>query len=430
MLSKQDNELLTRVGPGTPMGDVMRRYWMPALLSWELPNPDCAPVRVKLLGENLVAFRDTDGKVGIIDELCPHRCASLWLGRNEEGGLRCIYHGWKFDVDGNCVDQMNEPEQFNTKIKATAYQTFEQGGVIWTFMGPAEMTPPAPEFEYTTVDEGHRTVSKVLEECNWLQALEGGIDSSHAPILHRSFGETGGIPSSSAFVQGSAPVLEVDVTDYGYRYTGVRQLGTDEQYVRGYHFVMPFTQFRPGQSVGRGTERPVVSGHHWVPIDDDTCMVWNWHYSYGDYELSEQERSMDSSGNGPRHVDIHNGFRAVGNRRNGWLIDRDVQKTQTYSGIDGVNAQDRAVQESMGPVVDRSREHLGPADRAIIAARKLLIEAVRTVQEGAPPRGAGDSYYNVRATEKIFARELAWRDVMLPEMYPIGGAAPAVAFVD
>ena len=361
MLSKEDNALVTRVGPDTPMGELMRRYWTPALLSSELPSPDCPPVRVKLLGENLVAFRDSQGKVGIIEELCPHRLASLWLGRNEEGGLRCIYHGWKFDVQGNCVDQMNEPEQFNQKIKATAYPTVEQGDVVWTYMGPADLIPPNPDFEYTRVDGAHRAVSKVLEESNWLQALEGGIDTSHAPILHRAFGNgANGIPSTSAFVRGRAPLLEVDITDYGYRYSGIRELDDEDQYVRGYHFVMPFTQIRPGQSVGRGTERPVVSGHHWVPIDDENCMVWNWHYSYGDYVLSEQERLMESSGNGPKHVDTSDGFRAYGNRRNDWLIDRQAQRTQTFSGIDGVNAQDRAVQESMGTIVDRSKEHLGP----------------------------------------------------------------------
>jgi phthalate 4,5-dioxygenase len=431
MLSTDDNQLVTRVGPGTPMGEVMRRYWIPALLSSELPSPDCPPVRVRLLGENLVAFRDTQGNVGIMEELCPHRLASLWLGRNEEGGLRCIYHGWKFDVDGNCIDQMNEPEQFNHKVKANAYPTFEQGDVIWTYMGPPELTPAHPEFEYTRVDHAHRAVSKVLEESNWLQALEGGIDTSHAPILHRAFGDGAiGIPTSSAFVRGSAPLLEVDITDYGYRYSGIRMLDEQDQYVRGYHFVMPFTQIRPGQNVGRGNERPVVSGHHWVPIDDESCMVWNWHYSYGDYELSESERLMDSSGNGPRHVDPSNGYRATGNRRNGWLIDRDAQRTQTFSGIDGVNAQDRAVQESMGPIVDRSREHLGPADRAIIAARKLLIEAARVVQDGAMPRGSGTSYYNVRANEKIFPRVKDWREVMLPEMHPSGEGIRAEAFVE
>jgi len=420
MLSKEENELLTRVGPGTAMGEVMRRYWLPALISSELPAPDCPPVRLKLLGERLVAFRDTQGRVGILDELCPHRCASLFLGRNEESGLRCVYHGWKFDVDGTCVDQMNEPESFAQKVRVASYPTIEQGDVIWTYMGPGERQPPPPDFEYTRVAPSHRTVLKVWEECNWLQALEGGIDSSHAPILHRALiGGAGGIAPTSAFVQGRAPTLEVDVTDYGYRYTGIRPLGRDEQYVRGYHFVMPFTQLRPGQNVGRdGSERPVVSGHHWVPIDDDNCMVWNWHYSYGDYILSEEERWMNASGNGPEHIDLRGEFRAHGNSRNDWLIDREVQKTQTFTGIPGINAQDRAVQESMGPIVDRSREHLGPADRAIITARRLLAEAVRSVQSGQEPLGANRSYYSIRAAERIFPLAKTWQEVLLPEMYP------------
>ncbi len=420
MLSKQENELLTRVGAGTPMGELMRRYWLPALLSGELPAPDCPPLRLKLLGERLVAFRDTQGRVGILDELCPHRCASLFLGRNEESGLRCVYHGWKYDVDGNCVDQMNEPESFAHKIKATSYPTVEQGDVIWAYMGPAELQPPPPDFEYTRVAAPNRSVLKVWEECNWLQALEGGIDSSHAPILHRALRSgAGGIAPTSAFVQGRAPTLEVETTDYGYRYLGIRPLGESDQYVRGYHFVMPFTQLRPGQNVGRdGAVRPVVSGHHWVPIDDDNCMVWNWHYSYGDYVLSDEERLMNGSGNGPEHVNFVNQFRAKGSSRNDWLIDREVQRTQTFTGIAGINAQDRAVQESMGTVVDRSREHLGPADKAIIAARRLLAEGVRAVREGEPPQGTGTSYYNIRAAELIFPRTTPWQEVLLPEMYP------------
>ena len=430
MLSKEENELLCRVGAGTPMGDLMRRYWLPALISWELPAADCPPVRLRLLGEDLVAFRDSEGRVGILEDGCPHRRASLWLGRNEENGLRCVYHGWKFDVNGVCVDQMNEPVGFEEKVKAVAYPVIEQGDVIWTYMGPAEQMPAPPNFEYTRTGEEHRVVTKVQEECNWLQALEGGIDSSHAPILHRSIANNGtGIAVDSAFVQGSAPVLEVDITDYGYRYAGVRKLNDDQQYVRGYHFVMPFTQLRPGQNVSRGEgvrERPVVSGHHWVPIDDNNCMVWNWHYSYGDYVLDEEERSMNSSGNGPNHVDFSS-WRAYGNRSNNWLIDRDVQRTQTFSGIPGINAQDRAVQESMGTIVDRSREHLGPADRAIIATRRLLSEAVRAVGEGKTPLGAGDSYYAIRASEKIFDGDVPWREVLLPEMYPEGEKTPAVA---
>lgn len=422
MLSREENELITRVGPGTPMGDTMRRYWMPVLLSWELPEADCPPVRVRVLGEDLVAFRDSSGRLGLMDENCPHRLASLWLGRNEQDGLRCVYHGWKFDVTGACVDQMNEPEQFGHKIHIKAYQVHEAGGVIWTYMGPADKMPPAPAFEYTQVPEERRGVTKVVQDCNWLQALEGGIDSSHAPILHRQIragAKAGGIQMDTPFVRGSAPVLEVDYTDYGYCYTGIRRLGEAEQYVRGYHFVMPFTQFRPSQ-IGRAgaPDRTTVSGHHWVPIDDDTTLVWNWHYNFGADEMTAEERSMEGSGNGPQSVDWVNGFRSNANRANNWLIDRDVQKNDTFTGIPGINTQDRAVQESMGAVVDRTREHLGPADKAIIATRKLLLQACRAVQEGGSPLGANDSYHNVRAIEKVFSADTAWREVLVPQMYP------------
>ena len=307
MLTAQQNELLTRVGPGTPMGETLRRYWLPALLDWELPEPDCAPVRLRLLSEDLVAFRDTSGRVGVLDEYCPHRLTSLWLGRNEENGLRCVYHGWKFDVTGQCVDQMNEPNQFASKIRTVSYPVAEAGGVLWVYMGPEEKQPPPPNFAWTGVPAEHRVVTKVVEECNWLQALEGGIDTSHAPIMHRALRANPaqpGIPVNDAFVQGAAPSLEVDVTDYGYRYFGIRPLGAEQQYVRGYHFVMPWTQLRPA---GRGIESQ-THGHHWVPIDDYRCLVWNWYYN--------EVRPLDKGKAGPEEtgnifgvdVDAENGF--------------------------------------------------------------------------------------------------------------------------
>ncbi len=423
MLTAEENALVTKISAGTPMGETLRRYWLPALLSRELPKPDCDPVRLRMLGEDLVGFRDTSGDVGILDENCPHRLASLFLGRNEECGLRCVYHGWKFDVKGNCIDQMNEPVGFEDKIKAKAYLTHEAGDVIWVYMGPVDKTPPLPDFEYMRVPDTHRGVTKVWQESNWLQALEGGIDSSHAPILHRQIREgatSAGIQMSTPFVRGGAPTLEVDVTDYGYRYTGIRPLGEKEQYVRGYHFTMPFTQHRPSQ-IGRAgaPDRTHVDGHHGVPIDDNNVMVWNWSYSFGNEPLTEKERTMEGSANGWPNVDPDNQYRATGNVRNNWLIERDVQRTETFTGIEGINAQDRGVQESMGPVVDRTREHLGPADVAIIATRKLLIEATRDVAEGGNPRGAlTTSYCNVRAIEKVFDAAIPWRDVLLPEMYP------------
>lgn len=424
MLTREENELVTRTGAGTPMGETMRRYWIPALLSSELPDPDCPPVRVQLLGEALVGFRDTEGRIGLLDEFCPHRRASLWMGRNEESGLRCVYHGWKFDVAGTCVDQMNEPPQncFAHKIHITAYPTVELGGVIWTYMGPREKMPPPPKFEWTQVPESHRHVSKVVEECNWLQALEGGIDTSHAPILHRTITTNtsrAGVPLMGPFVQGKAPTLDVDITDYGYRYAGVRPLGEDQTYVRAYHYVMPFTQIRP-QQIGRrrnGEDRTMIAGHMWVPIDDVNCMVWNWMYSYGEDPLTEEDRMERGNGNGPDHVDQKT-FRSIRNKGNQWFIDRQVQKAETFTGIDGINTQDRAVQESMGPVVDRSQEHLGPADRAIIVMRRLILQAIKTVEDGGDPVGIGTSYYQARAIERVLPRDVPWREPILPEMYP------------
>ena len=422
MLTREDNELVTRTGPGTPMGDVLRRYWIPAFLARELPEPDCPPVRVRLLGERLVGFCDSQGRIGLVDEFCPHRRASLWFGRNEETGLRCVYHGWKFDIDGNCVDQINEPEQFCHKIHLTAYPTTEIGGVIWAYMGPRERMPAPPAFEWTQVPESHRHCSKVWEECNWLQALEGGIDTSHAPILHRAITPNTsrpGIPMQGPFVRGKAPILEVDVTDYGYRYVGIRPLDEDKTYVRSYHFVMPFTQIRP-QQLGRamgGGDRTNIAGHIWVPIDDENCMVWNWMYSYGKEGLSDDDRMERGNGNGPDYVEQSGEFRSFRNKRNDWIIDRQVQKYETFTGIDGINTQDRAVQEGMGPIVDRSKEHLGPADRAIIATRRLLLDAVKTVQAGGSPPGVDTSYYSARAIEKIFPRHDTWRETVLPEMY-------------
>jgi phenylpropionate dioxygenase-like ring-hydroxylating dioxygenase large terminal subunit len=419
MLTVAENELLTRTNPGTAMGETMRRYWIPALLAWELPEPDCPPVRVQLLGEQLVAFRDTTGRIGLLDEFCPHRRVSLWLGRNEECGLRCVYHGWKFDVDGNCVDQMNEPHQFREKIRITSYPTVELGGVIWAYMGPAEQQPPLPQFEWTQVPESHCVVTKVWQECNWLQALEGGIDTSHAPILHRTLKadtRMPGINVTSPFVRGKAPTLVVEPMDYGYRYFGVRSLGVEGVHIRAYHFVLPFHQVRPS-SFSQG--QTGVAGHMWVPIDDGNCMVWNWYYSLPDEApLAEEDRLLRSSGNGPDDVDCTNAFRSRRNRGNNYQIDRQAQKTETFTGITGINTQDRAVQESMGPIVDRSKEHLGPADRAIIVARQQLLQAVKAHQEGGAPLGLAPSYYTIRAAERVLSNDVDWHETLLPEMYP------------
>ena len=424
MLSVKDNETLTRVGPGTPMGDLMRRYWQPILLSREVAEPDGDPIRVRILGEDLVAFRDTSGRVGLISEWCPHRLTSMFLGRNEEDGLRCVYHGWKFDVNGTCTDMPNEPEEFDFKhkVKMVAYPTVELGDVIWVYMGPKELQPPLPKFEFTQQPESHRFTSKVIEECNWLQSLEGGIDSVHSSYLHRKFGKGGGYGLDGLRAQGMASKLEVEPTDYGYVYSSTRPLPNgEENYVRTYHWVMPHVQIRAQQLNTDGSWFNFnVHGHHWVPIDDHETMVWNWGYSL-EKPLTQEQKEESRIGNGPADVDQKT-FRSIRNSRNDWLIDREVQRTDTFTGIEGINAQDRAVQEAMGPVVNRSQEHLGQTDRAVIQARKMLLQAIRTIQDGGTPPAADESYYGIRAIEEVLPADVKGLEALHEKMYVGAGA--------
>ncbi len=416
MLPPKENELITRVGQGTPMGNTMRRYWIPACLASEIAEPDGPPVRVRLLGEDLVAFRDSEGRIGLLDEFCAHRRVSLFFGRNEECGLRCVYHGWKYDVDGNCVDQLNEPpeHQFKHKIHITAYPTVELGGVVWAYMGPPDKIAAPPKFAWTQAPETHRHVTKVIQECNWLQALEGGLDTSHAPIMHRLLKDDarrGGVRPSNPYVRAGAPSLVVDLTDYGYQYAGIRRLGDDEMHVRTYHFILPFHQIRFSTSE-RGL--PTDAGHAWVPIDDRTCMVYNWCYSKSE-PLDETDRLEKGLGNGPIHVDQQN-FRSKARLDNNYFIDRQVQKTESYTGIDGVNVQDRAIQESMGRIVDRLGEHLGPADKAIAHMRRLLLRAIKTAEEGGTPPGVRPTYYKLTTGLDVLPRSADWRAILAPDI--------------
>jgi phthalate 4,5-dioxygenase len=412
MLSPEENRTLTQIGPGTSMGDLMRRYWMPALLSTDIPKPDCPPVRVKLLGEELVAFRDTQGRVGLLEEFCPHRLASLFLGRNEENGLRCVYHGWKFDACGNCVDMPNEPEEsrFKEKVRATAYPTVEQGGVVWAYMGPPEKQPVEPGMEWCRAPERQRFVSKTLEHCNFAQAVEGGIDTVHSSFLHNN-----DLANERHFKRiDTAPKLEVERTAYGFRYAGIRNLGEIGNYVRIYQFVLPFHQFRSHQvNYEGGGERqamPLIQGHMWVPMDDENTMVFNW------LLVADEDKALT-----PEFISKREKFAGRGpdgegvvrhqTRANDWLIDRAVQRTKTFTGIPGLNTQDLAVQESMGRIVNRSREHLGTTDKAVIQFRRCLLDAARDLQNGIDPPGADSkSYRKVRPADLTIPRDVRWQD--------------------
>jgi len=430
MLSPEVNERLTRVGPVTPMGTTMRRYWIPALLCSEIAEPDGPPVRVKLLGERLVAFRDTRGQVGLVQEHCPHRCASLFLGRNEEGGLRCVYHGWKFDVQGRCIDMPTErsTSNFPSKIRLVAYPTLELGGVVWTYLGPAGRMPPPPRFEWAVLPETHRIVTKSWQECNWLQTVEGGVDSFHVAWLHRAVNPaTSRIGVRGIWTKPSEIDDEVDMTDYGLRYASTRLLPSGQQWVRVYHMILPFHVIFPLQ-IGLGVEgtqnfTPMVSGHFGVPIDDENTMVYNWTARFGADPLTDHERKRRELEGGRSPGALTSDARKVWDRHRDWGIDRLVQKLETYSGIEGVDAQDHAVQESMGPIVDRSLEHLGSTDRAVISLRKALLAAIKAVEAGNDPPGVGRSLYRLRAIEKIIDSGLDWRNELASE-YEIAALDP------
>jgi phthalate 4,5-dioxygenase len=428
VLSEDENERLTRVGPGTPMGRVFRRYWIPACLAEEVPEPDGAPVRVRLLGEDLVAFRDTNGVVGLVDAYCAHRRAPLFFGRNEECGIRCVYHGWKYDTTtGQCVDLPSEPSFSRMKdhVSIAAYPTFEAAGLIWTYMGPKESTPPRPDYEWLRAPSTHVGISKTLQACNYLQAIEGGIDSAHVGFLHNEDIANPRLLASA----DNAPELQVDVTDYGFRYVGIRNIREHEIYVRGYQFIMPCQKLQ-GQylnlfaavpdsgdlNVEMRMDVPHIYGHLWVPLDDETTATYNLAYSIDLANELSQEWWINfetASGRGPEAL-IPGTYKLKQNLDNDYLIDRARQKTRTYTGIIGVNTQDVAIQEGMGPIVDRSREFLGTTDKAIIAARELLLEATNDVEQDQQPRGVDPAESrHVSAADVVFPQGTDWRQSMV-----------------
>ncbi len=346
MTTREQNDFLTLTGPGTPMGDLFRRYWIPALLSEEVGEPDGPPVRVKLLSERLLAFRDTQGRVGVIDEFCAHRGVSLWFGRNEENGLRCAYHGWKYDVTGQCTEVPSEPEAsgFCRKIKLTSYPCVELGDVIWVYMGPPELKPPLPGFEWARVPRSHRFVSKRTQECNYLQAMEGGIDSAHVSFLHRH-----DLRSDSLHIgKGAELTRETDarfevVETKGGMVIGVRRPAQEGHlYWRITQWIMPFHSMIPPYGEN------ALNGHAWVPIDDENCMSWCFTH-HPTRPLTDHELDTMRNGGGIHVKLIPGTFRPVVNKDNDYMIDRAAQRAnKSYCGVAGIAMQDAAIQESMG----------------------------------------------------------------------------------
>ncbi len=389
MLTTKDNDYLCRVGPGTPMGNLLRRFWMPAIMPGELPEPDCAPLRLRLLGEDLVAWRNTDGSVGVMQNACPHRGASMFFGRNEENGLRCVYHGWKFDVTGACTDMPNEPAEsnFKHKIKAAAYATEEAGGVVWVYMGPPETKPVLPRPEWTLVPPENRVVSHYWQENSWVQGAEGGIDSSHVSFLHSSVeshkavGDPSRLERSGLMAIDKAPEFRVAVTDFGLMIGARRKVDDTKDYWRVTPFSLPFYTVIPGLP-----ERDTpFSGHGWVPMDDENT----WLFSYSWHPTRPMSDFGEKPGHGAHWVPMQPGTRKPRQSRdNDYELDREAQRTVSYSGIEHVSIQDRGIQETMGAIYDRTAEHLGSADTAIIMMRRLLMRLARELEQGKPPYAA------------------------------------------
>lgn len=408
MLRPEENEILTKVDAGSAMGELLRRHWLPACLSEDLPQPGGPPRRLRLLGEDLVAFRDSHGNVGILEAYCPHRRAHLFWGRNEGEGLRCVYHGWKFAVDGRCLELPSEPEtsRFRDKVRAKAYRVAERGGIVWVYMGPAAPEVAPPPFEWLDVPREHRAVFGWVQETNWIQALEGDLDSAHVSFLHRVVAMSlspHGVSRLDLMTKDVAPELIVKETEYGLVYGARRTADVDKYYWRVTHWILPTISLIP-------TASSLRRAHLLAPIDNETTFVV--HYVWcPDRPLTEQERAKLYNDwtawytYGPyrlRDGTIIDTWIPVLNKGNDYQIDREEQRTKSFTGIQGIPNQDRCIQESMGRVVDRSREHLGTSDVAIIAMRRRLLNlAKRLAQGGEVHMKWGDDVRRLRALDTV-----------------------------
>jgi phenylpropionate dioxygenase-like ring-hydroxylating dioxygenase large terminal subunit len=407
MLSKDENELLTRVGPGTPMGELMRCYWLPALLSEEIAERDCPPVRVRLLGEDLVAFRDSSGRIGLLGEHCAHRGTSLFFGRNEECGLRCIYHGWKFDVDGAVVETPAEPgdSDFRKKLCHTAYPCKEVAGIIFAYLGPKEKMPLLPRYEWCDLRTDQVYPVKSFLECNYLQGIEGDFDSSHTSFLHNN-----NMQNSERLKRDGAPVLDAEETSYGMRAVSIRKIGAEQIYVRTSPYILPSFSIVPGPPTAKFAEDDLRGFRFWVPIDDGKTWL---------YILNMRNKPFDETERRDLKSWVRPDYTRVRNLRNDYLIDRKLQRTMLFSGVQAVNPaeQDGCATESMGPIFNREKEHLGYSDKTIIALRKMLLGAVNGLQRGKEPphmihNPMERDFSRLRSIKGVLPAGSDWRSVM------------------
>jgi phthalate 4,5-dioxygenase oxygenase subunit len=434
MKAAADRDDVTRVGPGTVMGNFMRQYWIPAAKSSELAAGG-APMRLMLLGEKLIAFRDQGGRVGVMDHRCPHRCASLFLGRNEEGGLRCIYHGWKFDVDGNCIEMPSVPAEmdFKDKVKAKAYKTAERAGLLWVYMGERDEPPALPMLEATMVPDSELDLIFIQRDCNWLQSLEGDIDTSHIGFLHMGHVEPDDIPEGH-YMQHTltprSPEYHVGDRPWGTTYGAFRSVVAGDKesiYWRFGNFMFPFwTQF-PQNAFSTN-----VHARAWVPIDDEHTMTifLRWKKIPARREPLKEGLYLSPSHHEeflPTTSDWMGRFRVTAQHGNDWLMDREAQLQNTiFSGIDSIYLQDQAVTESMGPITDHTMEHLGPGDLMVARTRRRLLREARAFQQtGMPPPGVDrpELYLNARGGHFVAEPGVAWDEAYEEQLRSAEGPA-------
>ena len=410
MLTHEENELLARVTGATPAAEMLRRYWLPACWSEEVAEPDGTPVRVRMFGSTYVAFRDSSGTVAVIDAACPHRLASLELGRNEEGGLRCIYHGWKFDVKGNCVDMPTEPDNYNfaDRIKTRSYPVHEAGGLLWVYLGPAGEQPPFPNYDWTAMPRNHIAHMKYIENANWLQCVEGTIDTTHSWFLHR--GAVSDWKKRTSVSVDLSPKLETEDTAYGFRYAAIRKTNEDpdlQKYVKITLYVFPTTAF-----IARSldTSLPTLV-QIFVPMDDRHTMVYSLFHSINGLPVDEE--AVRAGAHLRPGVDLDASWRPKFCTDDGWTQDRTAMKAGDWTGIQGFPNQDIAVQESMGPIANRPAEHLGTSDVAIIRLRRRLIDNVRRMESNAPLIGLEEriDYPELRAEQAVVPIDRPWQSV-------------------
>jgi phthalate 4,5-dioxygenase oxygenase subunit len=415
MLTKEENELLCRVEGDAPMGQLMRRHWQPVCLIEEVSEPDGAPVKARVFGEDLVVFRDSKGRVGIMSEYCPHRRASLVLGRNEDNGLRCLYHGWKMDVDGNVLEMASEPaaSALAQKVKHKSYPVKEWGSMVWSYFGPADLMPEFQPPAWAPTADTRVSVAKALIPCNWAQILEGAIDSAHSSSLHSSDmvpARVGGAEATEkTWLRPStdkAPRMQVQRGSYGFRYAAIRRPlanAATHDYVRSTVFVAPATALIPPNNLYN------VANIN-VPMDDTNTAFY--FIAWGHPNKTPETESWRKFLGQRLGIDLDDQYRPLRNRDNKFWQDRNAMKAGNFTGITGFPNQDIAMWVTMGEIADRTYDRLGASDLAIVEFRRQMIDAVRDFQEGKPAIGTGDLAIpkEVCSYQAVIPKTIDWRE--------------------